>query len=927
VQIQVLGPLRAWRDGVELELGALGQRSVLGLLALAAGQPVPIAELVDSLWPYGPPARAANVVQTYVSRLRRILEQDRPHRGPSDALPLAAGGYALRLPTEQVDLWLFRQLVGRADQARDAGDLPAAAELLGRAVRLWRGEPLAGIPVLAGHPRAVALIGERNAALAHYAQAMIQAGTPADALPILAQAAATQPLDEAAQARLIRVLHATGQRAAAVEHFTETQRRLAAELGVDPGPELRSVHAELLTDPPPGAAPLARRPAQLPADVPGFVGRAEQLAQLDALVSTAGTAPAIAAISGPAGVGKTTLAAHWAHRARERFPDGQLYVNLRGFDPGQRMEPAEAIRQFLDALGVPAERVPADQDARAGLYRSMLAGRRMLILLDNAGDAAQVRPLLPGAPGCAVVVTGRATLAGLVAAHGARPVALDLLTTAEARELLVARLGGDRTGAEPGAVAEIIVGCSRLPLALAIAAARAATERHASLAKLAAELRDTRISALSAGDPQTDLRTVFSWSYAALRPATARLFRLLGVHAGPSITVPAAASLAARPAAEVRRMLIELTLASLVTEQPAGRYGFHDLLRSYAAELARETDATAETRAASTRILDHYLHSADAADQAMEGTSQHLRITLRSPQPGVVPERPATAAAALSWFAAERPALLAAIAAAPAGFDRHIWQLAWAMRIYLNRQGHWDDLASTATAALAAAERAGEPAEQVRAHRALARAFAARDAPEPAQAHLEAALELAIGAGDETGQSSCHANLVPLLVRLGRHEAALGHARRYLELERRAGRPAGIAAALNHLGWAHTHAGEPDRARRYCEEALALLEHVGKPSDRAATLDSLGLAHRRLGNTAEAVDYFRRSIETFREIGDIGAEALTLVGLGDTLDEAGDRAGARGCWLRALEIMTQLRHPEADQLRAKLAGQAAALRP
>jgi DNA-binding SARP family transcriptional activator/tetratricopeptide (TPR) repeat protein len=988
VRIQVLGPVRGWRDGAEIDLGATGPRGVLGLLALAAGQPVATAELVDALWPEQAPPTATNVVQTQVKRLRRLLEPTRPAYGHSTVLPTVGAGYALRLPADDVDLTRYFSLVAAAHRARVEGATPVAAELLGRGLGLWHGSPLADIPALAQYPKVVALARHRQGVLVRYGDLMIDAGAAADVLPLLAEAAAAHPLDEALHARLIRAYQAAGQRASAFEHYHDVRQRLSVDLGVDPGPELAAAHAGLLrgsasvvattspvTAPPrqsagrtgaPAAsiapaghggataavpAPTNRTqpsspsggaspgtpvdprpglvvPSQLPAAVRGFTARSAELAELGRLLAE--TEPpnaagmAIAAISGLPGIGKTALAVYWAHQVRGQFPDGQLYVNLRGFDPGGRsMDPAEATRQFLDALGAPAQRIPAEPEAQTALYRSMLAGRRVLILLDNAHHAAQVRPLLPGTSGCFVLVTSRSTLTGLVAAHGAHPLALDLLSPAEAQQLFVARLGSARIGAEAEAVADVVAGCARLPLALAIAAARAATQPQLRLGTLAGELSDTRarISALSGDDPQTDLRTVFSWSYTALGFEAGRLFRLLGLHPGPSITVPAAASLAARPAGQTRRLLTGLALANLLTEQGPDRYSFHDLLRSYATELVHGTDSDLDRRAATNRILDHYLHSADAADRALQGTSRHLRIALAPAQSGVTPEHPTDGEAALRWFAAERPALLAALThAATTGFDRHSWQLAWALRIFLNRQGHWDDLAATGGAALVAARRLADPAAQVRAHRDLARAHAARGRREEAHAQLDAALELAIQAGDDVGQSGCHANLVPLLIQLGRHAEALEHARRYLELEQRAGRQAGIAGALNHLGWAHAHSGDHEQALRYCEQALALLEEVGTPNDRAATLDSLGYAHRHLGHTAEAVDRYRSALSIFRELGDLGEEATTLTTLGDTFQAAGDTAAARRSWRQALQILTDLRHPDAGQLRAKLAG-------
>jgi hypothetical protein len=351
----------------------------------------------------------------------------------------------------------------------------------------------------------------------------------------------------------------------------------------------------------------------------------------------------ISAVSGTAGVGKTALAVYWAHQVADRFPDGQLYVNLRGFDPsGSVMHPAEAVRRFLDALNVPPERIPVDLDAQAVLYRSQLAGKRMLVVLDNARDTAQVRPLLPGAPGCLVLVTSRNQLTSLIAGDGARPISLDLLTDEEARQLLARVLGVDRVAAEPAAVAEIITRCARLPLALALVAARAAVGPHGELQLLAEELRDTqqRWQLLTGDEPTTNVQAVFSWSYQALTPHAARLFRLLGLHPGPDIAAAAAASLAGLPPSTVRPMLAELVRASLLAEHSPGRYAFHDLLRAYATDLAQRTDSDRQRHAATARILNHY------RTPPTPPTGCYTRPGTRSasphPQPGSPPSSPPT---------------------------------------------------------------------------------------------------------------------------------------------------------------------------------------------------------------------------------------------------------------------------------------------
>jgi hypothetical protein len=450
------------------------------------------------------------------------------------------------------------------------------------------------------------------------------------------------------------------------------------------------------------------------------------LSELDALLGTPGppTAVVISAIDGTAGIGKTALAVHWAHRVAGQFPDGQLYVNLRGFDPdGPVLTPDKAIRGFLDALQVDPHRVPSTLDAQAALFRSLLTGRRMLIVLDNARDSDQVRHLLPGTRGCLVLVTSRNLLTGLLATHGAHPLTLDLLSDGEARDLLIQRLGAARVTAEPEAVDQLVATCARLPLALAIVAARAQRTGFA-LAALAAELRDAGhgLDALDTGDPASQVRAVFSWSYTTLSAPAARLFRLLGLHPGPDIDAAAAAGLTARPLPETRRLLTELTRVNLLTEHLPGRYTFHDLLRAYATEQTHAVDTDHQRRAATTRLLDHYLHTSNMAERLLNPTKE--AVDLLPAQPGVTPHQLADRQQALDWFTIERPVLLAAVEhAAATGLDTHAWQLPWTMWTFLNRQGHWHDWAAAGRVAVAAAKRVADLPTQARAHRALADAY------------------------------------------------------------------------------------------------------------------------------------------------------------------------------------------------------------
>jgi tetratricopeptide (TPR) repeat protein len=673
--------------------------------------------------------------------------------------------------------------------------------------------------------------------------------------------------------------------------------------------------------PPPTAAPSpAPVPAQLPTDIAHFTGRDSQLDALTALAADAGSAVVITAIGGTAGIGKTALAVHWAHQAAASFPDGQLYVNLRGFDPtGTPLEAEAAVRGFLHALGVPPARIPADPGAQAALYRSLLAGQRILVVLDNARDPAQVRPLLPGSPGCLVLVTSRSQLTGLVAADGARTLPLDLLTPREARDLLARRLGAGRVTAEPGAAEELAVLCARLPLALNITAGRAAARPAFPLAVFASQLREARgrLTALDAGDVTADVRAVFSWSYRALSPAAARTFRLLGLHPGPDITPPAAASLTAASREQASAVLDELASACLLTEHSPGRYAFHDLLRAYAAEQARTHDTETERHEALCRALDHYLHTAYAADRLLHPLRD--TIALSPPRPGTAPEELADDQQAWRWLEAEYPVLLAAIAQAAAhGFDLHACQLLWVLLTFFERRGNWRDSLPVQAVSLAAAQRLVDLAEQARAYRVLGTFCGRLGSYADAETYLHRALELYRQLGDLVGQGAAHYNLVKALELQGRYREALGHAQQALELCRAAGHQTGQAEALNAVGWFCSLLGDHQQALAHCQQALALNRDLGSLTGEAGALDSLGHAHHHLGHHRQAVECYRQALDLFRTIRHRYDEAVTLTNLGDTYHAVGDDDAARDAWEQAQALFEDLRHPDAEQVRVKL---------
>ena len=656
-------------------------------------------------------------------------------------------------------------------------------------------------------------------------------------------------------------------------------------------------------------------PAQLPAGPTGFVGRAAELAELGR-VRAAGAATAV--VCGMAGVGKTALAVRWAHRAREAFPDGQLYIDLRGYDPDPPVPAAEALASLLRALGVSDTAIPSALDDRTALLRTVTDGRQLLVVLDNAATVEQVRPLLPGTGKSFVIVTSRDWLAGLVAREGAARVELDPLPAANSAGLLTGLIGA-RATADPAAVASLAEQCARLPLALRVAAEFVAGRPDTPLAGLVAQLADEqrRLDALDAGgDRRTAMRGVLSWSYRHLPAPAARVFRLLGLHGAVTFGVGAAAALAGVPAGEVGPLLDQLCRAYLIHPAGSDRYRMHDLLRAYASELVGTVEKGPQRRAAVRRLLNYYLHSAHAADLRLE--PHRLPITLPRAR-AVAPERLPSSAAAMAWFTAEHPALLAAInLAAKSGLDEYTWRLAWTLLTFFERQGHWQDHADTQRAALAATERLGDRSGQAHAHRCLARVYGRLGRDDEAHTHLRRALDLYREAGDRGGQARTCLNLSMTAERGGRYRDAMRYDREAYELFVDAGDRHGQGLALNQIGCDHLLLGDPDQALADCGRALAVFEEFGDVSSQAAAWDSLGAAHHALRQTARAVECYEQALAHYRRLGNRYHEADSLINLGETYEASGDRDSALAQWKPALEILDELQHGRADEVRARL---------
>ncbi|MFJ4768666.1 AfsR/SARP family transcriptional regulator [Streptomyces uncialis] len=920
MRFALLGPLEVTLDGRHLALGSIKQRLLLATLLSRPSRTVPTGVLVAALWGEDPPASAAANLRTYVRGLRGALGGD----GSWDGMPHTRGGYLLRVPPGGTDVEHFDEAAFRGRRALAADDPALACEELSRALAVWRGRVLEGLvlpDVLESW--ATGLEERRCHAEEDYAQALLAEGDLSQAVLRMRRLVASHPARQRAWGHLMLGLYRVGDVGGALEAYREVRDALVRETGLEPGPELTRLHADILEQRPNTAKgdspPPPPRPRQLPLITPDFVGREEAVAALDAGLHRADGEPpgvVITAVSGMAGVGKTTLALHWAHRVADRFPDGQLHVDLRGYDESGVVSASDALQGFVQALGVPQARIPSGTQARAGLFRSLLATRRMLVVLDNARDSAHVRPLLPGAGSSVVVVTSRDRLQGLVSSEGARTLTLDVLSAPESARMLARRLG-PRVEAEPDAAADIVTLTGRLPLALAVVAARVADHPTFPLRTFAAELRPTGalLDVLEDGDAQR----VLSWSYLALTEGAARLFRLLGLHPGPDLTLDAAAALAGAPAHSVRPLLRELTRLHLLTEHRPGRYLFHDLLRTYASALVRTTEPSSGVLRARERFYDHCLHRAHAAAVLVQ--PQWPAVVPVPPLPSNSGDRARDAEAALAWFADERQVLLRTVAqAAACGFETYGWQLAWALTAYLAPLGLWQDQRAVQETALAAAERSGEEVGEAMASRLLARAEARLGALDTAERLLRRALGLYERLGEHNGQAQTLHNYVELCYMGGRLAEALEHGREALRLYALSGNRDGEARTLNAMGWLHAAEGDHPAAIDHCTRALDRQRQAGDHNGQAATLDSLGYAYHHLGRYDRAVACYEEAIALFRSSADRYHEAETLVRLGDTHLMTGRPAAAEEVWQRAAAMFDALWDPEAETVRKRLAG-------
>ncbi len=891
----LLGPLTVRCAGAVVRIPPGKQRALLAALLLNAGRVVSLDELAETLWGAQPPPSARVSAQNYVMRLRKTLSvAGRP------LINTQPGGYLISVDAGELDATRFEELLGAAWEAARNRSWETTAGQARAALALWRGEPLADVgSELLSHREAPRLTEMRLQALETRIDADLHLGRHTEVIAELRGLVTAHPMREQLHALLMLALYRDSRQGDALAAYRHARSVLIEELGIEPGPDLRELHQRILASDP-GLSPaelavggpartaeeqsIQVAPRQLPIGVAHFVGREAELAALSGLLAGGAAPPGIAVISaigGMAGVGKTALAVHWAHQVAGQFPDGQLYVNLRGFGPsGEPVSPEGAIRGFLGALGVAAQRIPPDPQAQAGLYRSLLADRQMLIILDNARDEDQVRPLLPASPACLVVVTSRTELAGLIAAEGAQPVNLDVLTDAEAQQLLAHRLGGQRVAAEPDAVGEL-----------------------------------TGLDALDAGDSTTSVQAVFSWSYQRLTLIAARMFRLLGLHPGTDITEPAAASLAGVHAGQARGLLRELARANLLAELAPGRYAFHDLLRAYAARQANAVGREPDRRAALTRLFDYYLAAAAAAMDILAPAEASRRPPVPTPPTPLPPL--GTPSAARAWLDAERTTFVAVAGhTATHGWPSHTIRLAAILFRYFDVTAHYSDALAVHSHALHAAQQSGDRAAQAGALKNCGCVSWRQGHYQKAADQIEQALVIYRELDDRHGLARTLGNLGLILLRQGRYREASGHHKQAIAFSREVGDRFGQAIELDNLGVVLYRQGRYEEAVGYHRRSLDLRRELGDRRGEAGVLDNLGMVLWRQGRYQEAADHLQRALALFREFGFRDGEAEVLNNLGAVMCSQGqyDLAAGHHRQARAIFGNTGNRLGEAEAL-------------
>ncbi|WP_018352512.1 AfsR/SARP family transcriptional regulator [Longispora albida] len=886
----VLGPLEVRDDaGVSVGLASVKQRILLAVLLRHANETVSVDRLSEALWSRQPPRSARTNLQVFVHRLRRLLGVERIEHHPTG----------------------YRLLAGPGELDAAQAEALARAGSLDQALALWRGEPYAGFEDLAEvRDEAERLAELRLALVEDWSAGELAAGRHAALVPELSALAARHRLREGLQAVLMLALYRCGRVGEALRVYQDTRAVLVTELGLEPGTRLRKLQRAMLAEEPalepagltpPSPATAAALPApvsQLPPDVPHFTGRDAQLQALDALVPESG--PIV--VSGSGGVGKTTLAVRWAHRARPSFPGGQLYANLHGYSTAPPVPPIEVLARFLRALGVTPPHVPAELEEASALYRSLLSERRFLVVLDNARTVEQVRPLLPAGPGSLALVTSRDRLTGLVARDGARRLDLRVLHQSESLALLSQLAGVERVAAEPDAAAELAEYCAGLPLALRVTAAQLTDHTGRRITDHLAELRELRIAGLAIpGDPESSVRGAIDLSYRELAPGARRAFRFLGLVPGPDFTGPAVAALTGATEAEARQTLGQLAAACLLDEHQPGRYTFHDLLRAYAHD--REHDH--EDAAARNRLAEWYLHSTHAAVLHAFPGAIHLgpgQITT-----GIVPASFTSADDAMAWLDAEY-ANLRALLAATAG-DRIVCQLAAQLRGYTWLRGHTTDAFTIARAGREAARRSGD----VRAEAILESSLSATckwllDLPNSAM-HLERAIALAGRAGWSEALPDFHNDLAGIRMQQGDLDGATGHCRLALALWREQGARDKLSKALIGLAMLQVARGQLAEAEELYTEAIPLTRESGAREREASATGGLTYAVMFQGRIDAAMALAQQTHELHRTLGNQRGEAHALHAIAEAHLHAGRFGEAIAGAEAMLDLAERISHP------------------
>ncbi|MCE6993890.1 tetratricopeptide repeat protein [Saccharothrix sp. S26] len=935
LRFEVLGLLRAVRGGGEVDLGAAKQRAVLAVLLLARNTPVSRDQIIGAVWGDNTPTSAVNLVQTYVAGLRRALEPSRARRAPAELLTSVGDGYLLRVDPQQVDLDEFERGVAEAARLRGSGDLISAATALDEALGLWRGEPLGGVAGLFAEVERGRLVERRLAVLEERAELLLLIGRGAELVPSLTTLVGEHPLRERGHGLLMRALCQAGRQAEALAVYREARRVLVEELGVEPGPELRKLQQAVLagenpepdrpTRPmalrPAGESPPAITPAQLPRASASLIGRDDELKRLDGLLASYPEGGLVLVVTGPAGVGKTALALHWAQRVREDFPDGQLYVDLHGYDPNQEpLGAGEVLSRFLRTLGVPSPDIPVTVEERSALFRTLIADRRMVVMLDNARGSTELLPLLPGPPSC-VLVTSRRRLVGLVAHAEARLVELDMLDP-DASVAVVSRVAG-RDATEAAALRRLAVLCDGLPLALRIAAARLAVAPTLRVAELVAELDDEhgRLAALGLEDEDSTVRAALDASRRALPPLPARLLALLGLHPGPDVTAFVAAAMAQARVGDAQRALDALTAANLLSVNEPGRYGAHDLVRVYMRTLAAELP-TPERHEATGRMLDYYLHCADLADGRLPVTRGSSVRVAPEHVPAEVPKLTGSAEA-IAWLDAEQGNIIAAaeLAAAPGSDPKwlvHAWQLPYTLSRFLWLRADRTTWLRTTEAALEAATRLGDPEARFVMLFNLGIALAQFQRMDESLARHREALEVARASGDVNAQARALTTVADMLQFLGRVDESEASYREALEVSRAAGSRWAEANAHHNLGLLHLASRRYDEAETWLRAAVTMYREVGEQCGESTCHTDLATVLLESGEGAQAVTSARTALSVASAAASPYHQAMAHDRLATVFDRQG-LPGAVAHWQRALALFTELGAPEADQVRGRLA--------